>query len=186
MNTEKIKSLIRELIIEIGDDPDREGLIETPSRVAEMFKEIFSGYQDIPENTVKLFKETKHGDGIIIKDIPFYSMCEHHIMPFFGVIDVAYIPNNESILGLSKFSRIVDYSSKRLQLQECLGEQICDFIMKEVNARGAMVIIKAEHLCMSMRGVKKSGVNTITKTSKGVFNDNSELRKEYLSLLLNM
>lgn len=183
MDTEKVKSLIRELIIEIGDDPNREGLVETPARVAEMFKEIFAGYQNMPANTVKLFQETKHGDGIIIKDIPFYSICEHHMMPFFGIISVAYIPNNGSILGLSKFSRIVDYYSKRLQLQECLGQQICDFIMSEINARGVMVIIKAEHLCMSMRGVKKPGVNTITMTSKGLFNDNSELRMEYLSLL---
>jgi len=183
MDIEKIKMLVKELIIEIGDDPDREGLIETPSRVAKMYQEIFAGYQSMPENTVKLFHETKHGDGIIIKDIPFYSICEHHMMPFFGVISVAYIPNNEVILGLSKFSRIVDYYSRRLQLQECLGEQVCDCIMDEIHANGAMVIIKAEHLCMSMRGVKKPGVNTITTISKGLLNDNYQLRMEYLSLL---
>lgn len=183
MDIVQVKKLITELIIEIGDDPTREGLIETPSRVAKMYQEIFAGYQNMPENTIKLFQETKHGDGVIIKDIPFYSICEHHMMPFFGTINIAYIPNNDVILGLSKFSRIVDYYSKRLQLQECLGQEICDFIIDEVHALGVMVIIKAEHLCMSMRGVKRPGINTITTISKGLLYDNDQLRMEYMALL---
>ena len=183
MNTERIEELIKELIIEIGDDPNRHGLIETPFRVAKMYQEIFSGYHNMPENTIKQFIDTKHGDGIVIRDIPFYSVCEHHIMPFWGMINIAYIPSGETILGLSKFSRIVDYYSKKLQLQECLGQQICDSIMEEIQACGVMVLIKAEHLCMSMRGVKKPGVNTVTTVSRGLFKDNYQLRMEYLSLL---
>ncbi len=163
----RIEKAVREILEAIGEDPDREGLRETPKRVALMYSEILSGYRDSPERHTVLFTE-KYDEMIIVKDIPFFSLCEHHMLPFFGKAHVAYIPDNERVTGLSKLARIVDVFAKRLQLQERMTEQIATAIMERLNAKGVMVVIEAQHLCMIMRGVKKPGSFTVTSSIKGV------------------
>ena len=164
---ERIEKAVREILIAIGEDPDREGLKDTPKRVAKMYEEVLAGYNDSPENHLVLFTE-KYDEMIIVKDIPIYSMCEHHMLPFFGKAHVAYIPGDNKVTGLSKLARIVDVYAKRLQLQERMTEQIADAIMEKLNAKGVMVVIEAQHLCMIMRGVKKPGSCTVTSAVKGV------------------
>jgi len=164
---ERIEKAVREILIAIGEDPDREGLKDTPKRVAKMYEEVLSGYSDSPENHLVLFTE-KYDEMIIVKDIPVYSMCEHHMLPFFGKAHVAYIPGDNKVTGLSKLARIVDVYAKRLQLQERMTEQIADAIMEKLNAKGVMVVVEAQHLCMIMRGVKKPGSYTVTSAVKGV------------------
>lgn len=167
-----------------GETFDREGLLETPKRVAKMYDEIFSGYQMDPKAILsKAFAEDEHHEMVIVKDIPFFSHCEHHMVPFFGHAHIAYIPNG-SVVGLSKLARLVDCYSKRLQIQERLTSQIADMIDSELHPMGVMVVIQAEHMCMSMRGVKKPGSNTITSAVRGVFKDNANVaRAEFLSLI---
>jgi GTP cyclohydrolase I len=167
-----------------GEMFDREGLLETPKRVAKMYDEIFSGYQMDPKAILsKAFAEDEHHEMVIVKDIPFYSHCEHHMVPFFGHAHIAYIPNG-SVVGLSKLARLVDCYSKRLQIQERLTSQIADMIDAELSPMGVMVVIQAEHMCMSMRGVKKPGSNTVTSAVRGVFKDNANVaRAEFLSLI---
>jgi len=164
---ERIEKAVREILIAIGEDPDREGLRDTPKRVAKMYEEVLSGYNDSPENHLVLFTE-KYDEMIIVKDIPIYSMCEHHMLPFFGKAHVAYIPGDSKVTGLSKLARIVDVYAKRLQLQERMTEQIADAIMEKLKAKGVMVVVEAQHLCMIMRGVKKPGSYTVTSAVKGV------------------
>ncbi len=164
---ERIEKAVREILIAIGENPDREGLRGTPKRVAKMFEEILGGYKDSPENHLVLFTE-KYDEMIIVKDIPIYSMCEHHMLPFFGKAHVAYIPGDNKVTGLSKLARIVDVYAKRLQLQERMTEQIANAIMEKLGAKGVMVIVEAQHLCMIMRGVKKPGSYTVTSSVKGV------------------
>ncbi len=168
---ERIERAVREILIAIGEDPDREGLKDTPKRVAKMYEEVLGGYNDSPDNHLVLFTE-KYDEMIIVKDIPIYSMCEHHMLPFFGKAHVAYIPGDNKVTGLSKLARIVDVYAKRLQLQERMTEQIADAIMEKLGAKGVMVVVEAQHLCMIMRGVKKPGSYTVTSSVKGV------LRKE--------
>lgn len=163
---ERIEKTVREILIAIGENPDREGLKNTPKRVAKMYEEILAGYNDSAEKHLVLFTE-KYDEMIIVKDIPFYSLCEHHMLPFFGKAHVAYIPGNEKVTGLSKLARIVDVYAKRLQLQERLTEQIADAIMENLHAKGVMVVVEAQHLCMIMRGVKKPGSYTVTSAVKG-------------------
>ena len=167
-----------------GETFEREGLLETPKRVAKMYDEIFSGYQMDPKALLsKSFAEDEHHEMVIVKDIPFYSHCEHHMVPFFGHAHIAYIPNG-SVVGLSKLARLVDCYSKRLQIQERLTSQIADMIDSELSPMGVMVVVQAEHLCMSMRGVKKPGSNTITSAVRGVFKDSTNVaRAEFLSLI---
>ena len=167
-----------------GETFEREGLLETPKRVAKMYDEIFSGYQMDPKALLsKSFAEDAHHEMVIVKDIPFYSHCEHHMVPFFGHAHIAYIPNG-SVVGLSKLARLVDCYSKRLQIQERLTSQIADMIDSELSPMGVMVVVQAEHLCMSMRGVKKPGSNTITSAVRGVFKDSTNVaRAEFLSLI---
>ncbi|WP_456419821.1 GTP cyclohydrolase I FolE [Thermovibrio sp.] len=164
---ERIEKAVKEILIAIGEDPDREGLRDTPKRVAKMYEEVLSGYNDSPENHLVLFTE-KYDEMIIVKDIPIYSMCEHHMLPFFGKAHVAYIPGDSKVTGLSKLARIVDVYAKRLQLQERMTEQIADAIMEKLKAKGVMVVVEAQHLCMIMRGVKKPGSYTVTSAVKGV------------------
>ena len=164
---ERIERAVREILIAIGEDPDREGLKDTPKRVAKMYEEVLGGYNDSPDNHLVLFTE-KYDEMIIVKDIPIYSMCEHHMLPFFGKAHVAYIPGDSKVTGLSKLARIVDVYAKRLQLQERMTEQIADAIMEKLGAKGVMVVIEAQHLCMIMRGVKKPGSYTVTSSVKGV------------------
>ncbi|TCK05162.1 GTP cyclohydrolase I FolE [Phorcysia thermohydrogeniphila] len=178
---ERIERAVREILIAIGEDPEREGLKDTPKRVAKMYEEILAGYHDSPDNHLVLFSE-KYDEMIIVKDIPIYSLCEHHMLPFFGKAHVAYIPGDNKVTGLSKLARIVDVYSKRLQLQERMTEQIADAIMEKLKAKGVMVIIEAQHLCMIMRGVKKPGSYTVTSAVKGVMR-NEPTRMEALFLI---
>jgi len=171
IDTKRIEKAVREILLAIGENPDREGLKDTPKRVAKMYKEVLSGYEDSPDNHSVLFTE-RYDEMIIVKDIPFFSMCEHHMLPFFGKIHIAYIPGEEKVTGLSKLARIADVYAKRLQLQERMTEQIASAIMDKFNAKGVMVVVEAQHLCMIMRGVKKPGSFTITSAIKGI------LRKE--------
>jgi len=178
---ERIERAVKEILIAIGEDPDREGLKDTPKRVAKMYEEVLGGYNDSPENHLVLFTE-KYDEMIIVKDIPIYSMCEHHMLPFFGKAHVAYIPGDNKVTGLSKLARIVDVYAKRLQLQERMTEQIADAIMEKLGAKGVMVVVEAQHLCMIMRGVKKPGSYTVTSAVKGVMR-NEPTRMEALFLI---
>ena len=172
----RLEKLLRRLLIEIGENPDREGLIETPTRIVEMYEELFSGYRMKAELDVS-FSET--ADAIIAKDIEFYSMCEHHMLPFFGKIHVAYIPNGK-VFGISKFARLVEKYSRRLQIQERMTEQIADEISRR-EVRGVLVIAEAEHLCMKMRGVR-NGSMIMTIAHRGIM-EQKELREHILALV---
>ena len=168
----------------IGEDVTREGLIDTPNRVAKMYNEIFSGYSMNPKEILgRIFKEEKHREMVIVKDIEFYSHCEHHMVPFFGVAHVAYIPNG-NIVGLSKLARLVECYAKRLQVQERMTSQIADDIDEHISPLGVAVVINAKHLCMSMRGVRKPEANTTTSAMRGVFLDSTNTaRAEFLGLI---
>ncbi len=164
----KIESLIHELLVAIGENPERDGLKTTPERVAHMYAELFSGVNSLPDENIKIFKEDENqNDLIIIKDIPVYSMCEHHLLPFVGEAHIRYIPKNGQIMGLSKFARIVDCFARRPQVQERLTSQIADFIFSKLNPQGVEVVIEAEHLCMTMRGIKSHGSKTKTIATRG-------------------
>lgn len=183
MDKIRIEKAVREILIGIGEDPDREGLIETPRRVAEMYEEIFAGLHKNPLDDVKKFHEDHDNGMIIVKDIPVYSMCEHHLLPFMGVAHVVYIPSGDEVLGLSKLARIVDTTAKKPQLQERLGNQIADVIMEAVDTKGVAVVIEAEHLCMTMRGIRKPGSKTITSALRGLMKTDAQIRMEALSLI---
>lgn len=185
MDTEKIKKGVRLILEGIGEDPDREGLKETPERVARMYEELFAGVGKQPHLEIKpaTFEEN-HDEMIIIKDIPFYSVCEHHLIPFFGRAHLAYIPGeNGRVVGLSKLARMVDLAAKKPSLQERLTTEIAESLVKLLGPKGVMVIIEAEHLCMSMRGVKKPGHLTVTSAVRGVFRTSQKTREEALSLI---
>lgn len=186
MNKNKIESCIREILIEIGENPDREGLKETPKRVAKMYEEIFQGIKQNPkEHLQTYFNELQSGDIVIVSDINFFSLCEHHMLPFFGKVHVAYIPNNGKILGLSKIGRIIDTLSRRLQVQERLTSQIGKIIMENMDTKGVYVIMEAEHMCMEMRGVKKQGAKTTTISALGEFSNSDFLKTKVISLVKN-
>lgn len=182
MNKEKIREGVKLILEGIGEDINREGLIETPDRIARMYEEIFSGIgQNAEEILSKTF--TIDEDNLVIeKDITFYSMCEHHLVPFYGKANIAYIPSGQ-VVGLSKLARTVELYSKKPQLQERLTTEIANAIMENLNAKAVMVTIEAEHMCMTMRGVKKPGAKTVTLSYKGRFEDDLGLRKEVLSFL---
>lgn len=185
MNTKKIENLIRELLIEIGENPNREGLIETPKRVAKMYEEIYSGINKNPENLIKVFTEKNSGNWVIVKDIPVYSMCEHHLMPFIGYINVLYIPSGDKVVGLSKILRVVDIISKRLQLQERLCEQVADALENTLHPKGLGVYMEAEHTCMTMRGIKKVGARTATLTTRGILQTQKQENEDAIHALMN-
>lgn len=180
MDKDKIKEGVRLIIEGIGEDPEREGLVETPDRIARMYEEIFAGLNETPDKHLSKTFAAAQTDMIIEKDIPFYSMCEHHFLPFYGKAHIAYIPDR--VAGLSKLARTVEVFARRPQLQERLTVQIAEAIYKGLNAKGAMVIIEAEHMCMTMRGIKKPGSKTVTMSSQGVFKDNYELRNTFISI----
>lgn len=184
MDRELIEKGVRLILEGIGEDADREGLLDTPSRVAKMYEEILNGAElDPTTHFVKSFGE-QHNELVLVKDIPLYSMCEHHLMPFFGVAHVGYIPGADGrICGISKLARLVDSYAHRLQVQERLTTQVIETLVKTVRPRGAIVVIEAEHLCMSMRGVKKPGTTTVTSAVRGVFEKSSRSRAEALSLV---
>lgn len=181
----RIEAAVKEILSAIGEDVDREGLKETPARVARMYEEIFSGLHFDPgDHLLKQFSADKHDEMVIVKDIPFYSMCEHHLMPFYGVAHVAYIPKKDgSITGLSKIARTVEGFAKRPQLQERLTSQIADAVMTKLKPSGVLVVMEAEHMCMTMRGVKKPGSKTLTSAVRGVFKTSSATRAEGFSLI---
>lgn len=180
---ERIEAAVRELLIGFGEDPDREGLQETPARVARAALEMFSGMQENPgDHLKKQFHEGEHEEMIIVKDIPFSSMCEHHLVPFTGKAHVAYIPRKGRITGLSKIARCVDGYAHRLQVQERMTSQIADALMHELDPLGALVVIEAEHMCMTMRGIRKPGSKTVTSAVRGAFRSDLKTREEALRL----
>ena len=167
----------------IGENPDREGLKDTPQRVAKMYEEVFSGLTVDPKDLVTIFETEGHEEMVILRDIPFYSMCEHHLLPFYGKAHIAYIPTKERLSGLSKLARVVEAVSKRPQLQERITTQVADTLMKVLKPFGVLVIVEAEHLCMTMRGVKKAGSKMTTSAVRGVFQDREATRMEALHLI---
>ncbi len=183
MDKAKIERAVRDILEAIGEDPDREGLIETPKRVANMYEEIFSGIEETPEQHLKIFNETGNEEMVIVRDIPLHSMCEHHLLPFIGRAHVAYIPNNGKIIGLSKIARIVNVYAKRLQVQERLTAEVADFLFLKLEAKSVVVIIEAEHLCMTMRGVRAAGAVTQTSALRGYVKNDAKLRAEVMALL---
>ncbi len=182
MDKPKIEKAIKMILEAIGVDLKRKDIAATPKRVAEMYEEILGGQFKDPAQSLEVVLEQKHDEIILLKDIPLYSVCEHHLLPFIGKAHVAYIPDKR-ITGLSKIARVVDILSKRLQVQERLTTEIADVIMKKLKPKGVMVVIVAEHLCMSMRGVKKPGATTTTSVVRGIFLTNQKTRAEALSLI---
>ena len=180
----RIEKAVREIIEAIGENPDRDGLERTPERVANMYAEIFSGVKDDPDRHLAVTFEAGHDEMVMVKDIPLYSICEHHLIPFTGKAHVAYIPNADGrITGLSKLARLVDSLSKRPQVQERLTTQIADEIDASLQPRGVLVVIEAEHLCMSMRGVRKPGSVTVTSAVRGQFRDSPATRNEAMQFI---
>ncbi|MBQ3583836.1 MAG: GTP cyclohydrolase I FolE [Lachnospiraceae bacterium] len=179
IDKEKIETAVRMLLEGIGEDINREGLQETPQRVARMYEEIYGRLEsDAGEHLQKTFESTT-SDMVVEKDITFYSMCEHHLLPFYGVVHIAYIPNGR-VAGLSKLARTVEVYARRPQIQERMTGQIAQAIMEHLQAKGAMVVIEAEHMCMSMRGIKKPGSKTVTFSALGEFQEKEELRRMFL------
>lgn len=183
MDKKKIEKAVREILEAIGEDPRRKDLIDTPRRVAEMYEEVFSGMKQNPQKELEVVLDQRHDEIILLKGIPLYSICEHHLVPFTGRAHVAYIPKAGRVTGLSKLARVVDILSKRPQVQERLTTQIADIIMSKLKPQGCMVVIEAEHLCMSMRGVKKPGALTVTSVVRGIFKKNEKTRAETLALI---
>jgi len=183
IDKERISRAVREILIAIGENPDREGLRQTPARIAEMYEEIYAGIEQDPKDAIKTFDESYSDQLVVMKDIPFYSMCEHHLLPFYGVAHIAYIPAPGKLLGLSKLARLVDLCAKKPQLQEKLTAEIAGLLATEAQAIGVAVIIEAEHLCINMRGVRKPGSKTTTSTFRGAIEQDPALREEALRLL---
>jgi GTP cyclohydrolase I len=183
MDRKKIEKAVRDILEAIGEDPKRRDLVETPQRVAEMYEEIFYGIGRDPRRELEVVLEQKHNEIILLKGIPLYSVCEHHLLPFIGRAHVAYIPKNGRVTGLSKLARVVDTLARRPQVQERLTSQIAEIIMHKLKPQGCMVIIEAEHMCMSMRGVKKPGTLTVTSVVRGIFQENEKTRSETMALI---
>jgi GTP cyclohydrolase IA len=184
VDVDRLEKAVREILIAIGEDPDRDGLLRTPQRVAEMYAEICSGLHEDPSRHLIVTFEANHDEMVLVRDIALYSICEHHLAPFHGRAHVAYIPGDDGrITGLSKLARLVDGFAKRPQVQERLTTQIADAIVEVLQPRGAFVLIEAEHLCMSMRGVRKPGTLTLTSAVRGLFKDNAATRAEVMALL---
>lgn len=183
MDKPKIEKAIKDILEAIGENPKRKDLLDTPKRVAEMYEEIFSGITQNPEKELEVILDQKHQEIVLLKGIPLYSICEHHLLPFLGKAHIAYIPKSGRVTGLSKLARVVDILSKRPQVQERLTTQIADIIMHKLKPEGCMVVIEAEHMCMSMRGVKKPGTMTVTSAVRGIFQKNEKTRSEALALI---
>ena len=183
MDKKKIKKAIKDILEAVGEDPTRNGLKYTPQRVADMYEEILGGMKKDAAEELKVVFEEEHDEIILLKDIPLYSMCEHHMVPFIGRAHVAYIPDGKRITGLSKVARVVDTLSRRLQVQERLTTEIAGVFMEKLKPKGVLVVIEAEHLCMSMRGVRKPGIITTTSAVKGIFRTSQKTRSEALSLI---
>lgn len=183
MDKKKIQKGVKLILEGIGEDPDRAGIKNTPKRIADLYEDIFSGLSTPTEEILKPIEGESHEEMVLLKDIPFYSVCEHHLLPFIGKAHVAYVPSKGKIVGLSKLARAVEIFAKRPQVQERLTAQLADLIMDKLKPKGAMVIVNAEHLCMSMRGVKKPGTRTITSAVRGIFRTKETTRIELLELI---
>jgi len=182
MNHKKIEEGVRLILEGIGEDPNRPGIKETPARVAKMYTELFSGLKKPNEDLLKPIAGESHDEMVLLKEIPFYSICEHHLLPFIGKASVAYIPDGK-ITGLSELAKALEYFASRPQVQERLTTQLADIIMEKLKPRGCMVVIDAEHLCLSMRGIKKPGAKTVTSAVRGIFRSKQSTREEMLELL---
>lgn len=185
INFEQIEQAVKMILEAIGEDPNREGLLDTPKRVAKMYGEVFSGLQDDPKEYFQTIFGEEHEELVLVKDIPFFSMCEHHLVPFYGHAHVAYIPRGGKVTGLSKLARAVEAVAKRPQLQERITSTIANTIVETLDPHGVMVVIEAEHMCMTMRGVKKPGAKTVTSAVRGVLQKDPAARSEVLSLIKN-
>jgi GTP cyclohydrolase I len=184
VDRDRVTQLIRELLAAIGEDVDRDGLVETPRRVADMYAELFEGLDADPGVHLRTSFDAGHDEMVLVRDIPFTTLCEHHLVPFTGLAHVAYLPGPEGrITGLSKFARLVEGYARRLQVQERMTTQIVEAMERELHPRGSMVVIEAEHFCMSMRGVKKEGTTTVTSAVRGVFRDDPSYRSEALDYI---
>ncbi len=180
----RIEAAVTSIIKAIGENPEREGLVDTPKRIAEMYAELFTGLGKNPEEELTVGFEERHREMVIVRDIPFYSMCEHHLLPFYGVAHVGYIPNVDGrVVGLSKLARVVEIVASRPQLQERMTTEIADAIVDGLKPDGVGVIIQAEHLCMIMRGIKKPGSAIVTSALRGTFRRKAETRAEFFSLI---
>ncbi len=184
MDLPRVAAAVREILVAIGEDPDRDGLVGTPERVARMYAEVFSGLEDDPGRHLATTFEAHHDEMIMVKDIPVYSLCEHHLVPWHGAAHVAYIPNGDGrITGLSKLARLVDGYARRPQVQERLTTEVAESIVSHLAPRGTLVVVEAEHLCMSMRGVNKPGARTVTSAVRGWFRESAAARSEALGLM---
>jgi GTP cyclohydrolase I len=184
VDTDRIERAVREILEAIGEDPGRDGLLETPARVARMYAEICSGLRESPDHHLQVTFEAGHDEMVMVRDIPMYSICEHHLIPFIGKAHVAYIPGDEGrITGLSKIARLVDAYAKRPQVQERLTTQVADELERTLEPKGVLVVIEAEHLCMSMRGVRKPGSSTVTSAVRGLFRQNAATRYEAMRFI---
>ena len=184
IDTARIEKAVREILLAIGEDPERDGLLETPARVARMYAEVCSGLHEDPSDHIRTTFEADHDEMVMVRDIPLYSLCEHHLAPFIWKAHVAYIPNDDGrVIGLSKFARLVDGFARRPQVQERLTSQVADALQHRLTPKGVMVVVEAEHLCMSMRGVRKPGARTVTSAVRGQLRDPAT-RAEAMSLIL--
>jgi GTP cyclohydrolase I len=184
VDQERIARAVREILLAVGEDPERDGLVDTPARVARMYSEIFAGLREDPARHLEVTFEADHDEMVMVRDIPMYSCCEHHLLPWVGKAHVAYIPNdNGRVTGLSKLARLVDGYAKRPQVQERLTSQVADELDRVLEPKGVMVVIEAEHLCMSMRGVRKPGSTTVTSAVRGLFRRNPSTREEAMRFI---
>ncbi len=184
VDTERVKAAVAEILDAIGEDPKRDGLRDTPKRVASMYEELFSGLHDEPARHLTVTFAAEHDEMVMVRDIPFASLCEHHLVPFIGRAHVAYIPGDDGrITGISKLARLVDGFARRLQVQERMTTQVADAIEKALSPRGVLVVVEAEHLCMSMRGVKKPGTLTVTSAVRGLFRSDAATRAEAMQFV---
>ena len=183
MDLEKIEVAVQMILEAIGEDPKRSGLQDTPKRVARMYAEIFSGLEKDPADHAKVIFHEDTDEIVLVKDIPFYSTCEHHLVPFFGVGHIAYMPKDGQVIGLSKLARILDEVSKKPQIQERITTTVADILMEHLEPQGVMVVLEAEHMCMTMRGVQKPGTKTVTLARRGVFETDSALEERFFRML---
>lgn len=185
VNRAQIEEAVRSILLAIGEDPNREGLADTPKRVAKMYEEVFVGLNQDPKVYFETIFTEEHEELVLVKDIPFYSMCEHHLLPFFGKAHVAYIPKDGKVTGLSKLARAVEAVARRPQLQERITSTVADTMMETLAPHGVMIVVEAEHMCMTMRGVKKPGSITVTTATRGTFSEDAQARAEVLSFIKN-
>ncbi|MXQ48181.1 GTP cyclohydrolase I FolE [Streptococcus pneumoniae] len=183
MNQEKVEAAVYQLLKAIGENPEREGLLDTPKRVAKMYAEMFSGLSEDPKDQFTAVFSEGHEEMILVKDIPFYSMCEHHLVPFYGVAHVAYLPSDGRVTGLSKLARAVEVAARRPQLQERLTAQVANALEEAMHPKGVFVMVEAEHLCMTMRGIKKPGSKTVTTVARGLYQEDDAARREVMAMI---